>query len=366
MNTEQDILSQLAQSARRLRVARILPDGKLPWEWIRRVHDDFVRFVEEHGLSLSEISRRMGAGFSLSVISQFYGLEAPDQYIGDVDRIARGLNGWMETYLQSLEVPRPAGWVDTAIARRMITVIKNAVEMRSVGLIYSDAGRGKTMTLKAASQIYPQGILVRVRRSTRTPTGLARQLAKALRIKARTTQDIEDRLIDTLAGSDRPIMIDEAHQLTMPALEFLRDLHDECEIPIILAGTHQIHEHCNDSTQFFGQFASRTALRYDITEPLRDGGDTRPLHSIAEIRKIWQNDKVRLADDGAALLCKLANLLGFGGLRLCQQVIMVAAKLAEGSVIDAKVVLRVVRRLHGDNVSKSVMQAVDHSAVQVA
>ena len=120
-----DILSQLAEDARRLRVARKLPDGKLSWEWIVRVQADFKRFIEDEGLSLMQISRKMGRGYSASTLSIFTTLDDPTKYAGDIGRVARGLNQFMETHHRSKEVPRPDGWIETVVARRMITLIQN-------------------------------------------------------------------------------------------------------------------------------------------------------------------------------------------------------------------------------------------------
>jgi DNA transposition AAA+ family ATPase len=364
--SKRDILTQLAEDARRLRVARNLPEGKLPWEWIVRVQNDFKEFIERHGLSLSDVSRKMGRGYSSATLSGFCAMQSATDYIGDADRVVRGLNQFMETHARSLDVPRPAGWVETAVATRMITLIKNAVELRAIGTICSDAGRGKTMTLQAAKGIYQQAILIRVLRSTRTPAALARHIAKELRIKARTFYEAEAAIIDALKGSDRPILIDEAHQLTMDALEFLRDLHDVCDIPLILAGTKQISDKCNDDDQFFGQFSSRTALRYDVTEGLRHDAKPRPLHTVAEIKRIWTSDKVRIADDGLVLLAKLANLLGFGALRRCDRALHVASRLSDGKPIDAALILLCLRRLHTREDVERMESAMDDTRVKVA
>lgn len=264
------ILSQLEQDARRLHVARPLPDGPLTWQWLSQVRDDFKRFVSTYEFTLTDVARRMGRGYSASVLSNFQNIKSPGTHIGDVDRIARGLNQWMETYCKSLDTPRPKGWVETAVARRMLALIRNAIELCEVGVIYGDAGRGKTMTLEAAASIYRQAILIRVTRSTRSPLGIARQLGHELRImKGRTLYELQQALCDRLRGSGRPILIDEAHQLSHDALEFVRDLYDLCHVPVVLVGTATLMQKCNDATEFFGQFASRIVLRYDVTEHLR-------------------------------------------------------------------------------------------------
>jgi hypothetical protein len=55
----------------------------------------------------------------------------------------------------------------------MLVVISKAIELASIGVIYSDAGRGKSMTLRAAARIFPGSILLRIRHHTRSPAGLS-------------------------------------------------------------------------------------------------------------------------------------------------------------------------------------------------
>jgi len=73
--------------------------------------------------------------------------EALPQYS---QRLARQLNQFVETDARRKTVARPGGWVETDIARRMLLVIAKTIELSSIGLIYSDAGRGKSLTLQAA------------------------------------------------------------------------------------------------------------------------------------------------------------------------------------------------------------------------
>ena len=51
----------------------------------------------------------------------------------------------------------------------------------------------------------------------------------------------------------------------------VRDRRVEAGCPIILAGTVQLTEAVDDHDLFYGQFSSRIALRYDVSEDLRDG-----------------------------------------------------------------------------------------------
>jgi len=307
--------------------------------------------------------------------------EALPQYS---QRLARQLNQFVETDARRKTVARPGGWVETDIARRMLLVIAKTIELSSIGLIYSDAGRGKSLTLQAAAAIFPGSILVRIVSGATSPYGVASLLHSAAGVKGGKTcamQQLVLRLIDHLRDSGRAILIDEAHRLKPEALEVIRDVHDECGIPFILAGTHRVNEMCSDVDLFFGQFTSRIALRYDVTEPARQSSNgspcpsttaRHPLHSVDEIRRMYESDKVRFTADGLDFLTSMANTLGLGGLRLCTKLVMVAVQVAAAecaTAIDAKLIRRVMRRLHGSDYTghqiERVMKA-DPAKVAVA
>lgn len=366
-----EILDRLSDQARRLRVGHKLPaDNPLPWEKIDQVRSDLVFLLEQPGVTMEQIARAMGRGFSPATLRTFRDATGREA-LGDIDRVARGVNQFLETLARRNESRRPEGFVETEVARRMLTVIERTAQLASIGLIYSDAGRGKSMTLEAASMIHPGAILVRVRHTTRSPAGLAKHLAAMLQLnRVRNVQHAEDRLIETLRGTGRLLLIDEAHQLKHQALELLRDLHDEAGVPIVLAGTVKIAEATADTDLFYGQFSSRVALRYDVTEDLHGGsggGDPKPLHTVDEIRRLYESDKVRFTDEGRRMLAKIANLPGLGGLRLCAKIVQVATAAAGGELVDAELIRRVCRGLHGRAFAVDQLErAVKRSKVQVA
>lgn len=363
-----DILDQLQEEARRLRVARTLPEGKLSWDLVARVQEDFRAFKEKHSLSLSDIAKRLGPGFSSAVLSSFLSMDGPEKYIGDTDRVVRGVNAFMEQFVRAKESPRPTGFVETRVAKRMLTTVQHAVELRAIGLIYGPSGIGKSLTLQAAHSMFPGSIMMRTRSTTRTAGGLAKQLAEEMKVRATTTYQIQRKLIESLQDTDRPLFVDEAHQLHHGALEFLRDLHDECGIPMVLAGTAQLEKAVSDTDIWYGQFSSRTALRCDLIEHWNpDSRHKKPLFSVEEIRKVFQSDKVRLTDDGALMLMKVANCMGIGCLRLCRQVVFVAAKLSD-QPLDAAILSKVMRQMHGEfhnekRIDKSIIENAPYLAV---
>lgn len=349
-------------------MARNLPEGELSWEWVRRVQTDFTTWLSDNGVSLHDASRKLGRGFSPSVLSTFCSLDSSKRYIGNRDRIVRGINRFLEQQARTKEAPRPSEWIETDVARRILTVIGETVKARAIGLIYSDAGRGKTMTLEAARDIYAGSILMRVIRGCRAARPFALVLSRELRLVTTGRMlDLQLRLIDALKGTDRVLMIDEAHQLSLDAIEVIRDIHDTCGIPVILAGTKRINDKCSDDHEFFGQLTSRVAYRYDVIEQLESGADNpRPLHSVKEIRQMFESDKVRFTDDGIVTLGHIANLGGFGGLRLCRQIVYAVAAISKDKPADSRMVLKVLRRMHGIVHPGRVEQAIKDSRVKVA
>ncbi len=371
MTTTHEIIERIAKASRRLRMGQRLPDGPLPWDVVQRVQADFRRVLDQPGISLTDVAEAMGEGFSRGTLSRFKNMIRPDDSTVDLDRVVRGINQFLETLARRRQVALPDTFVETEVARRILLVIAKTIELSAIGLIYGDAGRGKTLTLKAAAAIHTGAILIRVTQSTRTPSSLAKHLAQLLQLRgAETLLKAESKLIEKLSRTGRPLLIDEAHQLKPEALELLRDLHDECGVPVILVGTVKINEAVADSDLFCGQFSSRVAIRYDITECLRsgDGGrDPQPLHTIEEIKRLYASDKIRFTADGLTMITKLANLPGFGGLRLCSKIVQVAATITGDDPVDARLVMQIIRSLHGrTHTISQIERAIDRSDVLVA
>jgi hypothetical protein len=363
-----EILDRIGEDARRLKVGQRLPQADpIPWEIIARVREDFDFMLGQPGLTMEMIGKALGPGYSRGSLSRFRNCTSREDYGPSIDKATRAINEFLELIARRRSSKLPSGFVETDVAKRMLVVIGKTIELASIGLIYADAGRGKSMTLKAASTIYPGSILVRVRQHSRTPTGIIKALAEATNIKAASVSGYRasSRLIDALSGSGRCLLIDEAHQLKHEALETIRDIHDETGCPIILAGTAALNEAVSDHAAFFGQMSSRIALRYNVSEDLASmgpGGGGRPLHSVDEIRELFERDRIRLTDDGRMLLTKIANLPGLGGLRLCAKLVQVAASASKGEPVTAELLLRVLRSMNDRGFAVHTVEQAIHAS----
>lgn len=159
-------------------------------------------------------------------------------------------------------------------------------------------------------------------------------------------------------------------------MDALRDIHDLAAAPIILVGTAKILETTNDVDLWHGQFSSRVALRLDVTEMARGDADGNgpggatggTLHSVDEIRRLYESDRVRFTGDGLSFLADVANALGLGALRLASQLVAVASQVAQAegaAAIDARILRRVLRTMHGVVTADRIQSASERARARV-
>ncbi len=363
-----DILKQLEEDARRIRVARTLPKGPLKPDLMYQVIEDFEAIRKEHQLSYVQVAKEMGISTSmLSTVKHAH----EGEWVGDLEKLVRQINSWLEQHMRRRTAPMPGGFIETRAAKDMLTVARQAIATNTIGLIYGPSGVGKTMALQALQATYAGSMLIRVRQSARTPAGIAKRLTAQLRINrpGRTLFDMQDAITRHLEGSNRLLMVDEAHQVIRTGLEFLRDIHDETGIPMLFAGTREIDDKVSDFSEWAGQLNRRVGLRADIVArvggPGGGGKGEQPLFTVEEIVQIFQSDQVRFTADGAMLMTRLANVIGHGCLGLCDKVVRIAAMTREaktavrnGNGIDARLLLAVVREMNGELVASELDKAM--------
>lgn len=349
-----------------MKTARMLPtDRKLTPSEIEQVARDFDRFLKERRVAAATVSKSLGKGFSASVISTFRNCV----YKGDQEHIARAVNEWMERMSRADDTARPEGFVETEVAKRILTIVRTAVNTNTIAAIYGPAGVGKTMTFEACAKIYTGSVPVRITQGARRATGLVNLLSRRLGVPHRSSLVVTlELLIDALKGSNRPIFIDEAHKLHHQALEVVRDLHDAAGVPIALWGTIDLNRNVTDTEQFYGQFNRRISGRCDIMQMANRPQNPKPLFTVDEIIQVFGSGKVRLSKDGADFLQMVACIPGLGGLGFCEKLVMIAGLMRNlnGKPIDAKTLRSVARTMHGHEFMKIVSAKAEQLNLKIA
>ncbi len=299
-----------------------------------------VEYLTRHNISRQTMARECGIGSSTvsQVLSDTYGAKGKKR--SDDTRFLRALNNWMELDARRRNVVQDPQYVDTSVAREIVTVAEIVSETCRMGVVYGPAQIGKSFTLKslAGSDRLGHPILLRVDQSHRTPKAFARLLCSALAIGVEGTFDaLTRRIIDKLGGTKRMLMIDEAERVDYATLEFIRDVHDQTGCPILLAGKPAIYRRLGfremgDYSEVVDQLSSRIVIRRDLTERTRREHSPEPLFSADDVRKLIRISELGLSVDPDAQrwLQDRACVIGLGGLGKAVILLYLAYKMALG------------------------------------
>lgn len=203
-------------------------------EEIRKRLADWIAFS---GKSQTEIARSMG--ISASTLSMFI----KGTYAGNNEEIARKALSVMDLVRnQSTAIKKP-DFVKTKTAEEIITVAHYAQNHCDIGVVYGDAGIGKTMAITEFAKNNPWAIMITAD-VTSTIKSLLDDVLEKLGVRSATANRIaaKKQVIQELKGSNRMIIIDEAQHLKLPTLEAVRGiLYDACKCAVLLVGNESIY-----------------------------------------------------------------------------------------------------------------------------
>ena len=211
---------------------------------------------EAESLSNSQLARALG--YSPAVLSLYLAPKG-NKYSGDVAGLERRIEDWLRNRAR-----RRASGVDTAdceAARQMKTALEYIRKTNDVGEVLAESGEGKSRAIELYAHANPTAVLFHVRSWARDLGSVEGALFEAVGKAGydnRTKRAVW--MANKLRGSDRMLIVDDAHKLTRPALQFLFDFHDETGCPLALVGTFDLEELLEDDAQRF----SRVGLRFEI------------------------------------------------------------------------------------------------------
>ncbi|MBI1369147.1 MAG: AAA family ATPase [Planctomycetes bacterium] len=350
MDNDHPIIDELSIEARILKQARMLPvDQTLTDEQIAGVVGTFNAYIAEHQVTISQVARKIGV--SNGVVSQW---RSGKYQKGDVQRITRQVNNWLEQDARRRHAAIEVDYVPTQIAERMRTVINVACDTTAMAAIVSPAGSGKTMLLELCAE--ERSGFYMYCDETMTPKAFLEELCRTIGItsysinKARMLQHI----VDKLKGTSRPIVLDESHRLNPSCFGTIRTIHDRAGVSVIMAGTYEIIDRISDQSAGRGQMASR-CLRFNAMDVIydaeQDPGSRRaklgpPLYTKDECRRLFGKMKVRFGDGGFELAWALACLPGYGCLRLVRRILELCRTRWPGEAVTRDRMINALKLIH--------------------
>ncbi|MEA2708001.1 MAG: hypothetical protein QOF78_602 [Phycisphaerales bacterium] len=342
-----EALDRLNESNRVLLESRMTDSSKpLTKAKIEEIRARFNAYVTERGVRLTTVAKE--TDYSTAVVSTW----ASDRYKGNVDKVSRAINDWLDRHEKRIVAQRPRDYVKTWVAEDMRSIVHLADKRGMMAAIVVPAGAGKTYVMKALADEL-RGLYVYCH-DRMSPRDLLRTIASGLGRRGNygTSAEMHAWIVDAMRGTRRVIFLDEAHRLRK-ALGFVRSLHDEAGVPIIMAGTVEILEAINDRTDGRGQFSSRT-IRYNALDQARNAEDPegnaagKDLFTIEEIKRFFDMKKIKLDRDALRFLWLLACLPNFGCLRLIEHVTeTVFDFFPDVEVVEREQVVTALKMLYG-------------------
>lgn len=203
--------------------------------------------AETNGITNGQLARSLG--YSTAVVSQYLA----GKYPGDVERVDKRVRDYLRAYQRR----RKSGvsTVKCGATRKIATAIEAIRRTNDVGVILAEAGLGKSRAVDHYCEANPTSLLLQVRGWCNDKHSIEAMIAAELGgYDGKRKRSLW--LIEKLNGGGRTLIVDDAHKLTRPALQWLFDFHDETHCPLALVGIGELEKKVRDDAQRF----SRTGL----------------------------------------------------------------------------------------------------------
>lgn len=157
--------------------------------------------------------------------------------------------------------PKKPEYRETSVNRCVINAIKYCHVQGNFGVVYGDAGIGKTMAIEQYLKENSLAIGITISPTYASITGVNELLGEQLGVKERVSRKITKEIENKLRGSGRVIIVDEAQLLTTRTLDHLRCMSDHTEVGVCLIGNYEVYNRLRGNGEaMFAQLFSRSGM----------------------------------------------------------------------------------------------------------
>ena len=349
----QDILKALEQDAFYGEVRMPELDEQVTEAQAKIFGDSLRDWMAERKLSQTAVAEKTGV--STAVISQIVRAKYP----GDTKLVIQKLTAFMDTFDRKARVERGKGFVETSVAKRVFTIIKQTQilsddDEAKIGLVIGDAGHGKSECLKQYAKVYFNSSVYVELDDTMTSAAMFAAIAAALRIDAAGgLKALTQRIVKHYRGRDMIFILDEASGLNPHKLNQLRQIISvRCKCPLILAGNAHLKSTLAQSTERRGnecldQFNSRVMAKLDLDKitSIPGGGG---YYTAEDIKRLYEYGGITLTKEAVRKLRAICMTPQTGRLRTCSVVIAAMhrmSKIVNAGFITEENVIKTIRDL---------------------
>lgn len=216
------------------------------------------------GHTMSDASIARDIGVSPASLSNFF----QRKEVGDPEKMAKRLKEFIDNErardeASLLTVP----YTETRQAKKMMQGIKFAHQNNRLVAIVSPAGTGKSSTVQEAQRRDPSILCIRAA-TFYGPHAILQELCEVLRMpQTGTCRALMKRIKAKLAGTNRCLIIDDAHDLRAGGINAVRTVYDETKVGIVLFGIQKLKRILTGVDDESEQIASRVAGRiFEVPE----------------------------------------------------------------------------------------------------
>lgn len=242
-----------------------------------------LRELRESGSVWSNAELGKKLGYSAAVISQYLS-EGGCKYSGNI----AGLEKKIDDLLQALERRRASG-IETApsqVADEMLAAFEYIRKTNDFGAIIAESGEGKTRGIELILKKHALAILVECTEWCCDKHAIMRAIWTGCAVDGWDRQTARfPFLVQKMRGTDRPILFDDAHKLSAPALSLIATFQEKTAIPVALVGVNELVAKLESDSQRY----SRAGLHWAIKSTKRSNSKLL-LHMVRSIAKDVDGD----------------------------------------------------------------------------
>lgn len=259
-------------------------------KWGSRYSDLDVRKAErinewldanKEATSTSALARRANVAQSTAseILAGHY-TASPTKYLNALDDAIKAT---------SLNRPALIPFVETSVYRLTAQVCDRAREFAftdDIGVLFGVVGVGKTRALQEYTRRHPGTIYLRAFNRMNITVLLNRlvwatdaHLEQQARFRQATNADKLDAVIRALTHSGRMILVDETTRMDKICIETMRDIADDAQVGVVLAGREHLEPMVQDELGRFGEISSRVGFWPPVIRAITEDDCHKIVHS---------------------------------------------------------------------------------------
>jgi DNA transposition AAA+ family ATPase len=178
------------------------------------------------------------------------------KYTGDNEKLNEAVLGYLKLETERQQKRKKGiAFVKTAVSERIFRVARICHTESELGVACGPSGIGKTCAVKEYASRNRDVILIEADAGY-TAKDVFAEIMKKLGEYPASINTMKNMTISRLKDSGRLIVVDEAENLPLRAIDLLRRVHDKAEIGILFVGLNRLYE---------GLISRRTAFSYVLS-----------------------------------------------------------------------------------------------------